>query len=64
MYFCQTVASIWGLVALTLADEEFLPFNYMSYALELQVYLIPEKMLLNGSQHIQVHERQQFSNTL
>lgn len=30
------VASIWGLVALTLADEEFLPFNYMSYALELQ----------------------------
>ncbi|CAL9135098.1 unnamed protein product [Musa textilis] len=29
-------ASIWGLVALTLADDEFLPFNYISYALELQ----------------------------
>ncbi|KAK1354815.1 Glutamate carboxypeptidase [Heracleum sosnowskyi] len=30
------VASIWGLVALALADEEFLPFNYLSYAIELQ----------------------------
>ncbi|XP_065025655.1 probable glutamate carboxypeptidase LAMP1 [Musa acuminata AAA Group] len=30
------VASIWGLVALRLADDEFLPFNYISYALELQ----------------------------
>ncbi|KAJ4836468.1 Lysosome-associated membrane glycoprotein 1 [Turnera subulata] len=30
------VASIWGLMALALADEEFLPFNYLSYALELQ----------------------------
>ncbi|KAJ4958603.1 hypothetical protein NE237_025714 [Protea cynaroides] len=30
------VASIWGLVALGLADEEFLPFNYLSYAQELQ----------------------------
>ncbi|MBA0575963.1 hypothetical protein Golob_024120 [Gossypium lobatum] len=30
------VASVWGLVALRLADEEFLPFNYHSYALELQ----------------------------
>ncbi|XP_043706073.1 probable glutamate carboxypeptidase LAMP1 isoform X1 [Telopea speciosissima] len=30
------VASIWGLVALRLADEEFLPFNYLSYAQELQ----------------------------
>uniref|UniRef100_A0A5B6YQA2 glutamate carboxypeptidase II n=1 Tax=Davidia involucrata TaxID=16924 RepID=A0A5B6YQA2_DAVIN len=30
------VASIWGLVALRLADEEFLPFNYLSYAYELQ----------------------------
>ncbi|KAI0496509.1 hypothetical protein KFK09_022828 [Dendrobium nobile] len=29
-------ASIWGLVALKLADEEFLPFDYMSYASELQ----------------------------
>ncbi|XP_008776572.2 probable glutamate carboxypeptidase LAMP1 isoform X1 [Phoenix dactylifera] len=30
------VASFWGLVALRLADEEFLPFNYISYASELQ----------------------------
>ncbi|KAI7989693.1 putative glutamate carboxypeptidase LAMP1 [Camellia lanceoleosa] len=30
------VASIWGLVALRLADEEFLPFDYLSYAHELQ----------------------------
>lgn len=29
---------MWGLVALQLADEEFLPFNYLSYAFELQVY--------------------------
>uniref|UniRef100_A0A2P2LPN3 glutamate carboxypeptidase II n=1 Tax=Rhizophora mucronata TaxID=61149 RepID=A0A2P2LPN3_RHIMU len=30
------VASIWGLVALRLADEEILPFNYLNYAYELQ----------------------------
>ncbi|PKI76217.1 hypothetical protein CRG98_003328 [Punica granatum] len=30
------VASIWGLMALRLADEEFLPFDYLSYASELQ----------------------------
>ncbi|KAL4295658.1 hypothetical protein GQ457_12G022750 [Hibiscus cannabinus] len=29
-------ASVWGLVALRLADEEFLPFNYHSYAFEIQ----------------------------
>ncbi|KAL5728975.1 glutamate carboxypeptidase II [Ranunculus cassubicifolius] len=29
-------ASIWGLVVLQLADNEFLPFNYVSYANELQ----------------------------
>lgn len=32
-----TVASIWGTVALQLADQEILPFNYVSYADELQV---------------------------
>ncbi|KAG6431736.1 hypothetical protein SASPL_109819 [Salvia splendens] len=31
------VASIWGLVALRLADDVILPFNYISYAHELQV---------------------------
>ncbi|KAL8489706.1 hypothetical protein ACS0TY_025555 [Phlomoides rotata] len=30
------VASLWGLVALKLADDLILPFNYLSYALELQ----------------------------
>ncbi|XP_059638258.1 probable glutamate carboxypeptidase LAMP1 isoform X2 [Cornus florida] len=30
------VASVWGLLALRLADEEFLPFNYLSYVSELQ----------------------------
>ncbi|KAG5547396.1 hypothetical protein RHGRI_013174 [Rhododendron griersonianum] len=32
-------ASVWGLVALKLADEELLPFNYLSYSHELQVCL-------------------------
>ncbi|KAJ6803064.1 putative glutamate carboxypeptidase 2 [Iris pallida] len=30
-------ASVWGLVALRLADEEFLPFDYLNYASELQL---------------------------
>ncbi|KAL2321342.1 hypothetical protein Fmac_030311 [Flemingia macrophylla] len=30
-------ASVWGLVALWLADEEILPFDYLSYAKELQL---------------------------
>ncbi|CAN6456802.1 unnamed protein product [Victoria cruziana] len=29
-------ASIWGLLALRLADDKILPFNYLSYATELQ----------------------------
>ena len=33
------MASVWGLVALCLADEEFLPFDNLSYAKELQVYV-------------------------
>ncbi|XP_042017315.1 probable glutamate carboxypeptidase AMP1 isoform X2 [Salvia splendens] len=33
-----TVAGIWGLVALRLADDPILPFNYISYATELQKY--------------------------
>ncbi|XP_044349857.1 probable glutamate carboxypeptidase LAMP1 isoform X3 [Triticum aestivum] len=31
-----SVASIWGLVALRLSDEEILPFNYSSYVQELE----------------------------
>lgn len=33
-----TVAGIWGLVTLHLADDRILPFNYLSYATELQEY--------------------------
>ncbi|KAJ4768510.1 Transferrin receptor protein 2 [Rhynchospora pubera] len=29
-------ASVWGLVALRLADDEILPFDYISYAIELK----------------------------
>ncbi|TKW16675.1 hypothetical protein SEVIR_5G314800v4 [Setaria viridis] len=31
-------ASIWGMMALRLADDEIIPFNYMSYAIELEAY--------------------------
>ena len=30
-------ASIWGMMALRLANDEIIPFNYMSYAIELEV---------------------------
>ncbi|XP_050384506.1 probable glutamate carboxypeptidase LAMP1 [Argentina anserina] len=33
------VASLWGLIALWLADTELLPFDYTSYALELEKYM-------------------------
>ncbi|KAL6845596.1 hypothetical protein ACP4OV_025091 [Aristida adscensionis] len=31
-------ASIWGVMALRLANEEILPFNYMPYVVELEAY--------------------------
>uniref|UniRef100_A0A0D9V5H8 glutamate carboxypeptidase II n=1 Tax=Leersia perrieri TaxID=77586 RepID=A0A0D9V5H8_9ORYZ len=31
-----SVASMWGLVALRLSDDEILPFNYSTYAVELE----------------------------
>ena len=34
-------ASIWGMMALRLANDEIIPFNYMSYAIELEVSLCP-----------------------
>jgi hypothetical protein len=34
------VASVWGLIALKLADDEMILFNYVSYASELEVPLI------------------------
>jgi hypothetical protein len=33
-----TAASIWGIMALRLADEEIIPFSYMSYTTELEVH--------------------------
>ncbi|KAK8597717.1 hypothetical protein V6N13_095117 [Hibiscus sabdariffa] len=36
MFKRNIAASVWGLVALRLADEEFLPFNYHSYTFEIQ----------------------------
>ncbi|RLM94123.1 hypothetical protein C2845_PM08G25040 [Panicum miliaceum] len=38
-------ASIWGMMALRLANDEIIPFNYMSYAMELEAYT---KVLENG----------------
>lgn len=35
-----TAASMWGLVALRLSDEEILPFNYSYYATELEVTFV------------------------
>jgi hypothetical protein len=35
----HAVASVWGLIALKLADDEIIPFNYVSYASELEVPL-------------------------
>jgi len=34
------MAGIWGLIALKLADEYILPFNYENYADELQSYTV------------------------
>jgi N-acetylated-alpha-linked acidic dipeptidase len=37
--YCHlTAASIWGIMALRLADEEIIPFSYMSYTTELEVH--------------------------
>lgn len=47
-YFRRHVAvySIWGLLALRLADDHVLPFDYLTYADELQLYaeMIKEKI--------------------
>lgn len=37
MFLGDSVAGVWGLLALHLADDTILPFNYVSYASELQV---------------------------
>lgn len=43
------VAEIWGLLALHLADDRILPFNYLSYASELQEYVSVLKDLLGDT---------------
>lgn len=39
MLFVVSVTEIWGLLGLRLADDSIIPFNYLSYAEQLQVYL-------------------------
>ncbi|CAA0822581.1 Probable glutamate carboxypeptidase 2 [Striga hermonthica] len=43
------MAGIWGLIALNLADDLILPFNYLSYANELQEYNNVLGTLLDGT---------------
>lgn len=37
MYVVKPVAEIWGLLAIHLADDVILPFDYQSYASQLEV---------------------------
>ena len=37
LFFIVSVAGIWGLLALHLADESILPFDYLTYVEQLQV---------------------------
>lgn len=42
MFFFSSVtlvAGVWGLLGVHLADDPILPFNYLSYAAQLQVWL-------------------------
>ncbi|XP_062206804.1 probable glutamate carboxypeptidase LAMP1 [Phragmites australis] len=42
-------ASIWGMMALRLASEEIIPFNYMSYVVELEAYTKAVENDVNGT---------------
>ncbi|KVI09465.1 probable glutamate carboxypeptidase AMP1 [Cynara cardunculus var. scolymus] len=42
------VASVWGLLGLRLADDPIIPFNYLSYALQLQNHTDSLYKLLEG----------------
>uniref|UniRef100_A0A7C8YRF8 glutamate carboxypeptidase II n=1 Tax=Opuntia streptacantha TaxID=393608 RepID=A0A7C8YRF8_OPUST len=42
------VAGLWGLIALRLADDPILPFNYVSYAEQLQEYAVILSSVLEG----------------
>jgi len=39
VFFVVLVTGVWGLLALHLAGDPILPFNYVSYANELQVLI-------------------------
>jgi hypothetical protein len=40
------VTEIWGLLALRLADDHVLPFDYQTYASQIQVYQFFSKFVL------------------
>lgn len=42
------VAGLWGLIALHLADDPILPFNYVTYAEQLQEYAVILSSVLEG----------------
>jgi len=52
LFFVVSVAGIWGLLALHLADESILPFDYHSYVEQLQVR-IWSWMCKDGSKFLQ-----------
>ncbi|GMH10679.1 hypothetical protein Nepgr_012520 [Nepenthes gracilis] len=43
------VSGVWGLLALHLADDPILPFNYLSYAAQLQEHISALSGLLEGN---------------
>jgi len=48
--YCVSLAQLWGIIALRLADYPLLPFNYREYAQFLQVSLVQLKSLdTNGT---------------
>ncbi|XP_016547752.1 probable glutamate carboxypeptidase AMP1 isoform X2 [Capsicum annuum] len=48
-FFQRHVAAVWGLLALRLAEDPILPFNFLPYATELQDYTRILSDLLEGS---------------
>lgn len=53
LHLCA-VTSIWGLLALRLADEAVLPFDYLAYAKELQVRSHSNK-LISGAMRFMIY---------
>ncbi len=43
----QAVAQFWGLIALHLADDLILPFNYLDYSVALKAYTKQIEALLD-----------------